>query len=314
MTTQAFDDPSNPELNTAGATPKAETLIGDLYRSELGRAPDAGGLAYWSNAYNTGMSLDDIRNKGFRASEEYQNLQRGTGIPETVLVNPPDVNYPIMDSGYGYSNPPEVAPQTPIQSQPLPSYLQPDDFSEQLSGVYQKSLGRMPDQGGLSSWYDAYKTGTSFDDVIKGIQNSNEGREYAANQVNTLYNKYLGRDADPEGLNFWQDKIRSGMSLSDFMNQGIFPSDEYQQKMSTRPPIIDPRPRSNIPIDSRQLQSPTGEYYYPGDPRFSQIDPVRDFIQNIDQQLPYLQRVFQQQLQLLGDPVAAARAVLGSLK
>lgn len=222
MTTRAFDDPSNPELNTAGATPKAETLIGDLYRSELGRDPDAGGLAYWSNAYNTGMSLDDIRNQGFRASEEYQNLQQGTGIPETVLVNPPDVNYPIIDSGYGYLNPPEVAPQTSYSTTP---------------------------------------------------------------PLEVLSSQVIPPGFDPN--------MR----------------DEYGNIIGYRDPI-----RKNIPIDSRQLQSPIGEYYYPGDPRFSQIDPVRDFIQNIDQQLPYLQRVFQQQLQLLGDPVAAARAVLGSLR
>ena len=44
------------------------------------------------------------------------------------------------------------------------------------------------------------------------------------------------------------------------------------------------------------------------------VDPVYDFVQNINQQLPYLQNSFQEQLQILGNPVAAARAVLGSLR
>ena len=43
------------------------------------------------------------------------------------------------------------------------------------------------------------------------------------------------------------------------------------------------------------------------------VDPVSDFVKNLNQQPQYLQNAFQQQLARLGDPVAAARAVLGSL-
>ena len=44
-----------------GATLPIQNPIEHLYKTELGRAPDAEGLSNWTNLYNTGMSLDDIR-------------------------------------------------------------------------------------------------------------------------------------------------------------------------------------------------------------------------------------------------------------
>ena len=99
----------------------------------------------------------------------------------------------------------------------------------------------------------------------------------------------------------------------------VFPNGFNSEMLDENGQVIgyrDPARPKNIPIDSRQLQTATGEYYYPGElfPSRQQIDPVMDFVQNIDQQLPYLQRAFQEQLQIFGDPATAARAVLRSLR
>lgn len=48
--------------------------IEDLYQNILGRASDAEGLQFWTNALNNGVSYDSIQQQ-FYASDEYRNLQ-----------------------------------------------------------------------------------------------------------------------------------------------------------------------------------------------------------------------------------------------
>jgi hypothetical protein len=82
----------NPNMTEEPSLPK--NPIEDLYRSELGRAADPGGLEFWTNAYNNGMSINDIRDQGFRASEEYKNRPSGLGaiseLYRTMLDRKPD--------------------------------------------------------------------------------------------------------------------------------------------------------------------------------------------------------------------------------
>jgi hypothetical protein len=48
--------------------------INDLYQANLGRAPDAEGLAYWQNLANTGMTADQVKDAFYRAAA--QEVQR----------------------------------------------------------------------------------------------------------------------------------------------------------------------------------------------------------------------------------------------
>lgn len=50
--------------------------VEDLYESILGRASDAGGLAYWQNQLDSGVSLDQVK-QGFYNSDEYQSTHVG---------------------------------------------------------------------------------------------------------------------------------------------------------------------------------------------------------------------------------------------
>ena len=48
-----------------------EQTVAQLYAQELGRAPDAAGAAYWSNALASGASVDAVR-QAFQTSPEAQ--------------------------------------------------------------------------------------------------------------------------------------------------------------------------------------------------------------------------------------------------
>ena len=48
--------------------------------------------------------------------------------------------------------------------------------------------------------------------------------------VNSLYQKYLGREAEEEGLNYWVNKIDSGEATKEQVEEGIANSPEAQAK------------------------------------------------------------------------------------
>lgn len=130
--------------------------------------------------------------------------------------------------------------QPPVDNQPMPTRPAQSPLN-QIGNYYQQFLGREADQGGLNSWMDAYNQGTSLEDIQSGIQNSQEGQNYGiGNQINRLYNENLGRNADTEGLNFWRNQMQNGMTLNDVLEQGIRPSQEYQNYQNSLRPQVDP--------------------------------------------------------------------------
>lgn len=73
----------NPNMGDTGANPTPQNPIEHLYKTELGRAPDAEGLSNWTNLYNTGMSLDDIRQQ-IGGSDEGQRFDINTMYREDL--------------------------------------------------------------------------------------------------------------------------------------------------------------------------------------------------------------------------------------
>ncbi len=74
---------------TAATTTTPQVQITQLYQSLLGRAPDAGGLAYWSTALANGMSIETI-SANIEASAEY------------IALHPPGSNTSIPATTYNY--------------------------------------------------------------------------------------------------------------------------------------------------------------------------------------------------------------------
>jgi 3-deoxy-D-manno-octulosonic acid (KDO) 8-phosphate synthase len=85
----------------------AEKIVTTLYKDQLGRAPDAGGLKFWSDALKNGQSVSDVT-KGINQSIEGQNFdtQYITSLYRQNLArNPEQAGYQwwlsmAQDAGY----------------------------------------------------------------------------------------------------------------------------------------------------------------------------------------------------------------------
>jgi hypothetical protein len=273
--------PANFDPNMGQGVSPVKNPIEDLYKMELGRAPDESGLTNWTNLYNTGMSLDDIRQ------------QIGSS-----------------DEGQRYD----------------------------INTMYREDLGRDADTGGLNSWLSALQGGMSLDDIRnQGIRGS---QEFMNRQAQPTFNPYT----PPEVSNPYNDPYNAPQVYNPYTPPEVYnPTKPYEPPK----PYVDPyagtpyegtggpsRPYREPPPPPQYIRPDRPDYPgeppqyirpdYPGEPpqyirpdylgEPPQVDPVMDFVQNIDQQLPQLQRAFQEQLQLLGDPAAAARAVLRSFR
>lgn len=110
------------------------------------------------------------------------------------------------------------------------------DQSE-LAGLYEQYLGRAPDESGIATW-----SGQDAASVIAGITGSQEYQQNQANQgggggdsggggggggqdINQIYQQYLGRDVDPSGAQTYagwapQDIINAVTGSQEYANRG----------------------------------------------------------------------------------------------
>ena len=221
-----FRSSSEPAATTTAAPTAApqtsSSPIESLYQSELGRASDPGGLAYWTNAYNSGASLSDIQN-AFRGSQEYQ-ARAAAPAPQNVAYD----NFPnqVIGSGTGVAAP--VSGGLTAASAPVSSGLTAAATPTSISDMYQTYLGRAPEAEGLNYWNNALSSGSmTADQIANAIKTSAEGQAYSAPKtVTDLYQTYLGRAPEAEGLNYWTNALSSGQMTADQVANAIKTSNE----------------------------------------------------------------------------------------
>jgi len=94
------------------------------------------------------------------------------------------------------------------------------DASWQAARLYQATLGRAPDQGGLAYWINKLSSGTSLVDIASGFVNSAEFQSKFGTNVSQstlvteMYQNVLQRQPDAGGLNYWIDKMSHGMTAA----------------------------------------------------------------------------------------------------
>lgn len=120
---------------TVTNTGTANSVVTGLYQTMLGRAPDAEGLAYWSQRLASGESLASVR-AAMQASAEYVNSQGGSAAA------------------------------------PAPSA--PSSTASVVEGLYGSMLGRSSDAEGLAYWSNRLASGESLDSVRSAMQASAE--------------------------------------------------------------------------------------------------------------------------------------------
>jgi hypothetical protein len=96
------------------------------------------------------------------------------------------------------------------------------NFVDQL---YRDVLHRAPDPAS-AGWVASLDNGANRSDIVDGILDSDEGIH---NQINDMYVRFLGRQADPTGLAGWTTFLRTNHHTNFDLASEIIASDEYFQ-------------------------------------------------------------------------------------
>jgi hypothetical protein len=117
----------------------AAMTVNDLYTQVLGRAPDAGGLAYWQNAFGTGAVTPE-QQASFMQAAQGELAQRSAADQQQLAPNLVNTTSPATQAT-------TLAPVAPPP--PTPPVMTVND-------LYTQILGRAPDAGGLAYWQNAF--------------------------------------------------------------------------------------------------------------------------------------------------------------
>lgn len=239
--------------------------ISQAYQDLLGRAPEQAGLDYWTNALNSGTSIDQIRQQ-FTQTPEYQQRQQQLNQPApqqpaptftspqqpAAQVNPyagqinqffqTSLNRAPEQAGLDYwTNQITSGTMTPEQVQQAIASSPEAQARSTVTNAFQNYLGRAPEQAGSEYWTNQITSGAMTpQQVAQAIRQSDEGQKYAAtpnqapsdyqNTVNNAFNTYLGRTPEQEGLNYWTDQLVSGALTPEQATAAIKNSQESQAR------------------------------------------------------------------------------------
>jgi ELWxxDGT repeat protein len=201
----------------AGGTPH-QRYVTAVYESVLGREPDAGGLAYWSNLLDQGAAIASVAYAIVHSVEYYANF-----------VIQPDYQKLLgraADSGglqYWTTQMQNGLTDQQLQAQ----FVASDEFYMAAGGtplawidaIYKLVLGRAPEPAGEKYWAGYLSTLIASEpgpaarlQLALVISNSQESN---TNLVNDDYFHYLGRAADLAGLNYWLQQFANGETNED---------------------------------------------------------------------------------------------------
>ena len=175
-----------------------------LYRVMMDREYDEGGREYWVGRLEAGVSREGVY-KGFAESAEFTQICGAYGIERgSVSVS---------------------------ESRDLNTGL-----TMFVSRLYTKALGRSYDVGGLNDWCGRILNHTwSVTDVAtNGFFESEEFINKNLNDedyVKVLYETFLGREYDEEGLADWTNKLKDGEMSREEVLRGFSDSEEFATLM-----------------------------------------------------------------------------------
>ena len=180
--------------------PDAEYLE-RAYEAILGRASDEGGKQYWLQRMKAGFSRQAIIS-GFTSSDEFSAICARYGITRGYyqVSEPRDQNYGI---------------------------------TAYVSRLYTKMQGREFDIGGLNYWCNIIlkkpTKATLVQVAVDGFMHSNEFKAKGLDDtafIKVMYRTFLDREAEPAGLQYWLNKLASGMTREN-VAAGFAASDEF---------------------------------------------------------------------------------------
>jgi endoglucanase len=172
----AADFAGSAEFAARYGAPDAAGFVTLLYGNVLGRAPDAAGLRFWTDAMAAGESRASVL-LAFSESAEHR--------AETAAV---------LAAGLWV----------------------PDPEAVDVLRAYVGILDRLPDAGGLAGWTAAREGGLSQSELVGRFVSSAEFQDRFGGLSNRgfveqLYRAALDREADPDGLSAWTRVLDAGL-------------------------------------------------------------------------------------------------------
>jgi hypothetical protein len=127
-----------------------------------------------------------------------------TPTPTPVTSDPTTPQLPTDNGPPTPSLPPAV---------PLPPVFDTVQASRFITALYLDFLHRLPAQVEVTPWVNVMAGGWGRGQVALAFTSATE---YRADLINSAYRQYLGRDAEPAGLNGWLNALQGGLSEDGF--------------------------------------------------------------------------------------------------
>ena len=211
-----------------------------LYKAMLGRGSDPAGKANWVSKLDAGQPFAVVIN-GFCVSKEFTGICASYGIKSgsvnvqlNALVEEISLSMLAYNAKAPITRRSETKPNRVEIINPSDTidmnigtavqavYINEEKAKEFISRCYREILGREASEVELENWIGQMVNGTkSPDQIARGFLFSGEFKaKNVGNEalVKILYRVYMNRDADPEGLKTWAEKLNNGTSLNDLLN------------------------------------------------------------------------------------------------
>lgn len=179
-----------------------EKYVETLYRVMMGHEADPGGKIYWENKLEIGMSREFVFT-GFANSEEFKNICSEYGVSWSAIIR----------SAYRDQN---------------------EGVTAFVSRLYNKALNRKGDDDGMETWPRIIlRKEQTIEEVAIGFIFSPEfiGKQHGDEQyVKILYRTFMDRECESDGLYYWVQKLRAGVSREEVL-RGFARSAEFRELM-----------------------------------------------------------------------------------
>jgi uncharacterized repeat protein (TIGR02543 family) len=214
--------------NLCSTYTKNDAFLCAVYEDLLGRAPDAGDLAFWDVQLAGGVSRSAVA-YDIVTSVEYRN-HLVTSCYETFLGRAAEsggLSYWVAQLNGEASDQWVVAGFLGSSEFYTDSGSTPAGF---VTALYEKLLGRAAEPEGLAFWENLLSSGVSRNAVAAAILSSTE---YLSDFVESQYHHLLGRAADQGGLSFWVTQLAGGASNESVIAGFVGSAEYYSETTST---------------------------------------------------------------------------------
>ena len=220
--------------DAVGFLPTPEDFVTQQYEDFLGRAPDAAGLAYWSDLVRAGVDPSQLV-EAMATSAEFEGVVAPLArLYFAFFGRAPDfagLQYWTGQIRNGVTL--EQVAQQFVQSDEFQLTYGSVDDAAYVGLVYGNVLDRSADAAGLAYWVQQLAGGLERGALMVAFSDSAEYREFIGSKVQAtmLYVGMLRRSPEGDGLDYWAQVIGDGTPYRNVIS-GFLGVPEYRDRMN----------------------------------------------------------------------------------